>query len=64
MTGYLLLLFLGNSMMGNELEDFARMMKITQYRGIKAHFYRNMAIYSGIVTILDSLSPAFPSINL
>ena len=33
MTGYLLLLFLGNSMMGNELEDFARMMKITQYRG-------------------------------
>ena len=33
MTGYLLLLFLGNSMMGNELEAFARMMKITQYRG-------------------------------
>ena len=33
MTGYLLLLFLGNSMMGKELEDFARMMKITQYRG-------------------------------
>ena len=33
MTGYLLLLFLGNSMIGSELEDFARMMKITQYRG-------------------------------
>ena len=33
MTGYLLLLFLGNSMMGKELEDFARLMKITQYRG-------------------------------
>jgi len=33
MTGYLLLLFMGNSMMGSELEDFARMMKITQYRG-------------------------------
>ena len=33
MTGYLLLLFLGNSMMGRELEDFARLMKITQYRG-------------------------------
>ena len=33
MTGYLLLLFLGNSMIGSELDDFARMMKITQYRG-------------------------------
>ncbi|MBR4342056.1 MAG: ABC transporter ATP-binding protein [Lachnospiraceae bacterium] len=33
MTGYLLLLFLGNSMLGRELENFARMMKITQYRG-------------------------------
>ena len=32
-SGYLLLLFLGNSMMGSEIEDVARMFKITQYRG-------------------------------
>ena len=32
-SGYLLLLFLGNSMMGSEIEDIARMFKITQYRG-------------------------------
>ena len=32
-SGYLLLLFLGNSMMGSEIEDAARMFKITQYRG-------------------------------
>ena len=33
MLGYLLLLFIGNSMMDSEIEDFARMLKITQYRG-------------------------------
>ena len=31
--GYLLLLFLGNSMMGSGIRDFAQLTKITQYRG-------------------------------
>ena len=31
--GYLLLLFMGNSMMGYKVRDFAALMKITQYRG-------------------------------
>jgi len=31
--GYLLLLLLGNSMMGSEVRDFAQLLKITQYRG-------------------------------
>ena len=31
--GYFLLFFLGNSMMGSEIEDFGKMLKITQYRG-------------------------------
>lgn len=31
--GYLLLLLLGNSMMGRGVEDFAELSKITQYRG-------------------------------
>ena len=31
--GYLLLLFVGNSMMGEEIQDFAMLSKITQYRG-------------------------------
>ncbi len=31
--GYLLLLFLGNSMIGKEIADFAMLIKITQYRG-------------------------------
>ncbi len=31
--GYLLLLLLGNSMMGNGIRDFAQLSKITQYRG-------------------------------
>lgn len=31
--GYLLLLIMGNGMMGKEIGDFARLTKITQYRG-------------------------------
>ena len=31
--GYLLLLLMGNSMMGTGIRDFAQLMKITQYRG-------------------------------
>ncbi|MBR3470580.1 MAG: ABC transporter ATP-binding protein [Lachnospiraceae bacterium] len=31
--GYLLLLLMGNSMMGSEVRDFAQLSKITQYRG-------------------------------
>ena len=31
--GYLLLLFVGNSMMGDRIRDFAMLSKITQYRG-------------------------------
>ena len=31
--GYMLLFIMGNSMMGKEIGDFARLMKITQYRG-------------------------------
>ena len=31
--GYLLLLLLGNSMMGEKIQDFAMLSKITQYRG-------------------------------
>ena len=31
--GYLLLLFAGNSMMGKEIQDFAMLSKVTQYRG-------------------------------
>ena len=31
--GYLLLLFIGNSMIGKEIADFAMLTKITQYRG-------------------------------
>ncbi|MCR5251536.1 MAG: hypothetical protein K6E50_13115 [Lachnospiraceae bacterium] len=31
--GYLLLLLMGNSMMGNGIRDFAELTKITQYRG-------------------------------
>ena len=33
MLGYILLLFLGNSMMGSEIDGISDMMKITQYRG-------------------------------
>ena len=33
LSGYLLLLFMGNSMMGYKVRDFAELLKITQYRG-------------------------------
>ena len=33
MTGYILLLLIGNSMIGTKVRDFAQLMKITQYRG-------------------------------
>ena len=33
MTGYILLLLIGNSMIGTKVRDFAQLMKVTQYRG-------------------------------
>ena len=33
MTGYILLLLIGNSMIGTKIKDFAGLIKITQYRG-------------------------------
>ncbi|MBP5192461.1 MAG: ABC transporter ATP-binding protein [Eubacterium sp.] len=54
MTGYILLLLIGNSMIGTKIKDFAELMKITQYRG---HMMMGvMCVNSGINNMKTNLT--------
>ena len=54
MTGYILLLLIGNSMIGTKIKDFAELMKITQYRG---HMMMGvMCVNSGINNMKANLA--------
>ena len=56
MTGYILLLLIGNSMIGTKIKDFAELMKITQYRG---HMMMGvMCVNSGINNMKTNLTGA------
>lgn len=56
MTGYILLLLIGNSMIGTKIKDFAELMKITQYRG---HMMMGvMCVNSGINNLKTNLTGA------
>jgi ABC-type multidrug transport system fused ATPase/permease subunit len=54
MTGYLLLLLIGNSMIGTMIKDFAALIKITQYRG--RMMMGVMCVNSGINNMKSNLT--------
>lgn len=56
MTGYILLLLIGNSMIGTKVRDIAELMKITQYRG---HMMMGiMCVNAGINNMKTNLTGA------